>query len=244
MMSSNTKWHSLTAQQVLDNLHSRLDGLIESEAKDRLEKYGLNQIEKEKQRSPFFIFIRQLKDPMVLILFVATFISFVLGEIIDGIIIVAILIMTTIIGFIQEFRSEKAIDALMKMTATTCRVLRDNKEKIMETKYLVPGDIIVLYPGDKIPADSYIIEAYNLEANEALLTGESLPIEKIQTVLPEETHIQDRKNILYAITTIVNGRGKAVIFETGSNTEIGKITTVVQGITTQKTPFELRSNIQ
>ena len=240
MMSSNTKWHSLTAQQVLDNLHSHLDGLTESEAKERLEKYGLNQIEKEKQRSPFFIFIRQLKDPMVLILFVATFISFVLGEIIDGIIIVAILIMTTIIGFIQEFRSEKAIDALMKMTATTCRVLRDNKEKIMETKYLVPGDIIVLYPGDKIPADSYIIEAYNLETNEALLTGESLPIEKMQTVLPEETHIQDRKNILYAITTIVNGRGKAVIFETGSNTEIGKITTVVQGITTQKTPFELK----
>ena len=238
--SSKTTWHSLTAQQVLDNLHSRLDGLTESEAKERLEKYGLNQIEKEKQRSPFFIFIRQLKDPMVLILFVATFISFVLGEIIDGIIIVAILIMTTVIGFIQEFRSEKAIDALMKMTAPTCRVLRDNKEKIMETKYLVPGDIILLYPGDKIPADSYIIEAYNLETNEAPLTGESLPIEKMQTVLPEETQIQDRKNILYAITTIVNGRGKAVIFETGRNTEIGKITTVVQGITTQKTPFELK----
>jgi Ca2+-transporting ATPase len=233
-------WHSLNAQQVLDNLHSRLDGLTESEAKARLEKYGLNQIEKEKQRSPFFIFSRQFKDPMVSILFVATFISFVLGEIIDGIIIVAILIMTTIVGFIQEFRSEKAIDALMKMTATTCRVLRDNKEQIMETKYLVPGDIILLYPGDKIPADSYIIEAYNLETNEAPLTGESLPIEKMQTVLPQEIQIQDRKNILYAITTIMNGRGKAVICETGSNTEIGKITTVVQGITTQKTPFELK----
>ena len=237
--SSKTAWHRLNVQQVLDNLHSRLDGLTESEAKRRLEKYGLNQIEKEKQRSPFFIFIRQLKDPMVLILFVATFLSFVLGEIIDGIIIVAILIMTTVIGFIQEFRSEKAIDALMKMTAPTCRVIRDSKEKIMETKYLVPGDIILLYPGDKIPADSYIIEAYNLETNEAPLTGESLPIEKMQTVLTEETQIQDRKNILYAITTIVNGRGKAVICETGSNTEIGKITIVVQGITTQKTPFEL-----
>jgi Ca2+-transporting ATPase len=224
----------------LDKLHSRLDGLTESEAKERLEKYGLNQIGKEKQISPFFIFTRQLKDPMVLILFVATFISFVLGEIIDGIIIVAILIMTTIVGFIQEFRSEKAIDALMKMTATTCRVLRDNKEQIMETKYLVPGDIILLYPGDKIPADSYIIEAYNLETNEAPLTGESLPIEKMQTVLPQEIQIQDRKNILYAITTIMNGRGKAVICETGSNTEIGKITTVVQVITTQKTPFELK----
>ncbi|MGE5706661.1 MAG: cation-translocating P-type ATPase, partial [Nitrososphaerales archaeon] len=104
----------------------------------------------------------------------------------------------------------------------------------------VPGDIILLYPGDKIPADSYIIEAYNLETNEASLTGESLPIEKMQTVLPKETQIQDRKNILYAITTIVNGRGKAVIFETGRNTEIGKITTVVQGINTQKTPFELK----
>ncbi|HSF50480.1 MAG TPA: HAD-IC family P-type ATPase, partial [Nitrososphaeraceae archaeon] len=241
-MSSNTtnKWHSLTAQQVLDNLHSRLDGLTDSEATERLEKYGLNQIEKEKQRSPFFIFIRQLKDPMVLILFVATFISFVLGEIIDGIIIVAILIMTTIVGFIQEFRSEKAIDALTKMTATTCRVLRDYKEKIMDTKYLVPGDIILLNPGDKIPADSYIIEAHNLETNEAPLTGESLPIEKMQTVLPEETQIQDRKNVLYAITTIANGRAKAVIFETGSNTEIGKISTVVQSIVTQKTPFELK----
>ncbi|HET8856328.1 MAG TPA: cation-translocating P-type ATPase [Nitrososphaeraceae archaeon] len=239
-MSSKTSWHSLNAQQVLDNLHSHLDGLTGSEAKEKLEKCGLNQIEKEKQRSSFFIFIRQLKDPMILILFVATFISFILGEIIDGIIIVAILIMTTIVGFIQEFRSEKAIDALMKMTATTCRVLRDNKEKIIETKYLVPGDIILLYPGDKIPADSYIIEAYNLETNEASLTGESLPIEKMQTVLPKETQIQDRKNILYAITTIVNGRGKAVIFETGRNTEIGKITTVVQGINTQKTPFELK----
>ncbi len=148
--------------------------------------------------------------------------------------------MTIIVGFIQEFRSEKAIDALMKMTATTCRVLRDNKEQIMETKYLVPGDIILLSPGDKIPADSYIIESYNLETNEAQLTGESLPIEKMQTVLREEIQIQDRKNILYAITTIVNGRGKAVIFETGRNTEIGKITTVVQGITIQKTPFELK----
>ncbi|HZL23246.1 MAG TPA: cation-transporting P-type ATPase, partial [Nitrososphaeraceae archaeon] len=138
------------------------------------------------------------------------------------------------------FRSEKAIDALMKMTVPTCRVLRDKKEKIMEIKYLVPGDIILLSPGDKIPADSYIIEAYNLETNEAPLTGESLPIEKMQIVLPEETQIQDRKNILYAITTIVNGRGKAVIFETGRNTEIGKITRVVQGITTQKTPFELK----
>ena len=239
-MSVKPKWHSLTPQKVLANLHSSLDGLTESEAKGRLEKYGLNHIGKEKQRSPIFIFIRQLKDPLVLILFVAAFISFVLGEIIDGLIIVAILIMTTIVGFIQEFRSEKAIDALTKMTATTCRVLRDYKEKIMDTKYLVPGDIILLNPGDKIPADSYIIEAHNLETNEAPLTGESLPIEKMQTVLTEETQIQDRKNVLYAITTIANGRAKAVIFETGSNTEIGKISTVVQSIVTQKTPFELK----
>jgi Ca2+-transporting ATPase len=240
VMSVKPKWHSLTPQKVLDNLHSSLDGLTESEAKERLEKYGLNQIGKEEKRSPFFIFIRQLKDPLVLILFVAAFISFVLGEIIDGIIIVSILIMTTIVGFIQEFRSERAIGALTKMTATTSRVVRDKKEEIMDAKYLVPGDIILLNPGDKIPADSYIIEEHNLETNEASLTGESLPIEKLQTVLPEETQIQDRKNVLYAITTIANGRAKAVIFETGSNTEIGKISTVVQSIVTQKTPFELK----
>jgi magnesium-transporting ATPase (P-type) len=214
--------------------------LVGQESKERLEKYGLNEIRKEKQRSPFFTVIRQLKDPLVLILFVAAFISFALGEITDGIIIVAILVLTTIVGFVQEYRSEKAISALIKMTATTCRVLRDSKEKVMDTKYLVPGDIILLYPGDKIPADSYIIEAHNLETNEAPLTGESLPIEKMQTILPKETQIQDRKNILYAITTIANGRGKAVIFETGKRTEIGRITGVVLSITTQKTPFELR----
>ena len=239
-MSVNSKWHNLSIHQVLENLNSHIDGLRESEAKERLEKYGLNEIGKEKQRSPFFTLIRQLKDPLVLILFFAAFISFALGEITDGIIIIAILVMTTIVGFIQEYRSEKAITALRKMTATTCRVLRDSKEKVMDTKYLVPGDIILLNPGDKIPADSYIIEAHNLETNEAPLTGESLPIEKIQTVLPEDTQIQDRQNILYAITTIVNGRGKAVIFETGKHTEIGRITVVVLGITTQKTPFELK----
>jgi P-type Ca2+ transporter type 2C len=224
----------------LENLNSHVDGPSESEAKKRLEKYGLNEIGKEKQRPPFFTVIKQLKDPLVLILFVAAFISFTLAEITDGIIIVAIIVMTTIVGFIQEYRSEKAISALIKMTATTCRVLRDSKEKVMDTKYLVPGDIILLYTGDKIPADSYIIEAHDLETNEAPLTGESLPIEKMQTILPEETQIQDRKNILYAITTIVNGRGKAVIFETGKRTEIGRITDVVLGITTQKTPFELK----
>ncbi|MFZ0344534.1 MAG: cation-transporting P-type ATPase, partial [Nitrososphaeraceae archaeon] len=154
----------------MENLNGHVDGLSESEAKERLEMYGLNEIEQEKQRSPFFTLIRQLKDPLVLILFFAAFISLALGEITDGIIIIAILVMTTIVGFIQEYRSEKAITALRKMTATTCRVLRDNKEKVMDTIYLVPGDIILLNPGDKIPADSYIIEAHNLETNEATLT--------------------------------------------------------------------------
>jgi Ca2+-transporting ATPase len=239
-MSINFKWHNLSIQQVLENLNSHIDGLKESEARERLEKYGLNEIGKEKQRSPFFTLIRQLNDPLVIILFFAAFISTGLGEITDGIIIIAILVMTTIVGFVQEYRSEKAITALRKITTTTCRVLRNNKEKVMDTKYLVPGDIILLNSGDKVPADSYIIEAHNLETNEAPLTGESLPIEKIQTVLPEETQIQDRQNILYAITTIVNGRGKAVIFEIGKHTEIGRITGVVLGITAQKTPFELK----
>ncbi|MFY9566445.1 MAG: cation-translocating P-type ATPase [Nitrososphaeraceae archaeon] len=233
-------WHNLTVQQVLENLNSHVGGLSELESKERLQKYGLNEIGKEKQRSPLFTLIKQLKDSLVLILFVAAFISFILGEITDGIIIIAILVMTAIVGFIQEFKSEKAIGALKKMTATTCKVLREGKERVIATNYLVPGDIIILDTGDRVPADSYIIEAHNLETNEAPLTGESLPVEKMQTILRQETQIQDRKNILYAVTTIVNGRGKAVVFKTGKHTEMGKITTIVLGITTQKTPFELK----
>lgn len=233
-------WHSLNSHQVLEKLDSRSSGLSETESKERIKKYGLNEIIKEKQRPPFFIFLKQVREPLVLILFVAFFLSFVLNEVTDGLIIAAILIMTVVVGFIQEYRSEKAVDALIKITTTTCRVIRDNREKIMDTKYLVPGDIILLYAGDKVPADCYIIEGHDIQTNEAPLTGESLPVQKFETILPADTPIHDRKNILYAITAVVNGRAKAVIFETAKNTEIGKITAVIQKITFQKTPFELK----
>lgn len=239
-MSGNIKWHHLDLQQVLDYLDSHTNGLTESESKKRLEKHGFNTITKEKTKSKFFVLLKQAKDPFVLILFGAVFLSFALKEITDGLIIAAILIMTIFVGFIQEYRSEKAIDALMKMTATTCKVIRDNREKIIDTRYLVPGDVILLNTGDKVPADSYVIESYNLETNEAPLTGESMPVQKTEIVLPENTPIHNRKNILYAITTIVSGRAKAIVFKTGRSTEVGKITKAIESLTTQKTPFEIK----
>lgn len=239
-MSLNTNWHNLSLQQVLDTLDSKSTGLSEIESKKRLEKFGLNTITKVKKRSMFFIFLKQVKDPLVLILFFAIFLSFTLKEIADGLIIAAILLMTIVVGSIQEYRSEKAIDALIKITATTCRVIRDNKERIIDTKFLVPGDVLLLYPGDKVPADSYLIEGYNVETNEASLTGESLPVQKMECMLSKDTPIHERKNILYAITTIVNGRAKAIVFETAKSTEIGKIAKVIESINVQKTPLELK----
>ena len=163
-----------------------------------------------------------------------------MGELIDAVIIIAIVILSTIVGFIQEYKSEKAIEALKKMTAATCRVIRNNEESIIDVTRLVPGDIILISAGDKVPGDAYLIEAHNLEVNEALLTGESVPVGKTAAVLSKDTPLADRKNIIYTITTITYGRGKAVVFATAMDTELGKVAAAVQTIDVQKTPFELK----
>ena len=181
---------------------------------------------KSKQKRGFperAIFAKQMTEPLIIILLVAITISAFVGELVDAIIIVAIVILSIIVGFIQEFKSEKAIEALKKMTAATCRVIRDNEESIIDVTELVPGDIILISAGDKVPGDAYLIEAHNLEVDQAPLTGESVPVEKTVAVLPKDTPLADRKNILYTITTVTYGRGKAVVFSTSMNTELGKV---------------------
>lgn len=231
-------WHAINASQVLHYLQTRFDGLTEIEANERLGVYGFNKIKVEKGISGATIFTKQMKEPLIIILLVAIMISAFVGDLVDAIIIIAIVILSILVGFIQEFKSEKAIEALKKMTAATCRVIRNNEESIIDVAELVPGDVIVMSAGDKVPADAYLIEAHNLEVDQSPLTGESVPVEKTVAVLSKDTALADRKNILYTITTVTYGRGKAVVFSTAMNTELGKVATAVQAIDVQKTPFE------
>lgn len=233
-------WHALNEEQIIHSLRTSVDGLTQEEANKRLDTFGLNEIKETKKLSRVTLFARQLKEPLIMILLAATTISALIGEIVDAIIIIAIIIITAFVGFIQEYKSERSIEALKKMTSPRCRVIRDNAEIITEVRELVPGDIIIISAGDIVPADGYIIEAFNLEVNESPLTGESFPVSKYPTESPKETPIAERKNILYTLTTVTSGRGKAIVFATGIDTELGKIASAVQSIDVQKTPFELK----
>ena len=237
---SKTSWHSLPREKVLQILQTRNSGLTDSEVREKRSVFGYNEIVEEKQKSAFTIFAKQFKNVLIVILLGAVIISALIGELIDAIVIIAIVILATIVGFVQEYRSEKAITALKKMAAATVRVIRSGEEKIIDVKELVPGDIILVSVGDRVSADALILEEFSLKTNEASLTGESTPVGKHCDVLPKKTAIADRKNILHMITTVTHGRAKAVVFATGMNTELGKIAGVVQSIEIKTSPFEIR----
>ena len=238
--TKNVSWHDKTPDQALTILSSSKNGLSDKEAKARLAQYGYNEIIQEKRSSVFVILSRQFVSPLIIILLAATIISLFIGETIDAVVIIAIVVLAALVGFVQEIRSEKAIEFLKQMTSNTITVLRDGKEKIIKTRDLVPGDIVLVSVGDKVPADSYIFESHNLQTNESSLSGESTPVDKSECVLDSNTQLAERKNILYMITTITHGRAKAIVFSTGMNTELGKVAGALQTITTEKSPFELR----
>ncbi len=237
---SKIAWHSLSKEEVLQTLQSRTDGLTEREVKKRHSIYGYNEIIEEKKRSSAVIFAKQLTTPLIMILLAATVISAVIGELIDAIVIIAIVILAAVFGFVQEYRSEKAIKALKKMAAASVFVLRSGEKKIIDVKDLVPGDIILVSVGDRMPADAFILENFNLQTNEAPLTGESTPVGKHVDRFAKDTPIADRKNILHMITTVTRGRGKAVVFATGMSTELGKIADIVQSTELRKSPLEMK----
>src|SRR3989338_3603800 len=231
------EYYKLSAQQAIKELNSSENGLPESEAKSRLEKFGPNQLEKKKKISPAKIFLSQFKSILVIILIIATGISFYLGEVIDGSVILIIVVLNAFFGFWQDFKAEKAIEALEKLTTPQAKVVRDGLIKKIESSHLVPGDIILLEEGDRIPADCRLVESINLEADEASLTGESLPVFKTTDAL-KECSLPDRKNSVFMGTVIVAGRGKAIVTNTGMKTEIGKIAKEIQ-IEKEQTPLQI-----
>ncbi|MBW2999195.1 calcium-transporting P-type ATPase, PMR1-type [Candidatus Woesearchaeota archaeon] len=225
-------------KEVLDELNTSEKGLSSSEAKRRLEKYGPNILEEKEKISPLKIFLSQFSSAIVWILIAAIVISLFIGEAVDATVIGIILVLNSIMGFIQEYKAERAIEALKKMVSLKAFVLRDGKEIEIDAEKLVPGDIIILETGEKIPADSRLIEIANLQTQEAALTGESMPVKKILSILKKGISIGDRKNMVFSGTIITNGRGKAVVAKTGMDTEIGRIAHLIQTAEAIKTPLQ------
>ncbi|MEM2226905.1 MAG: cation-translocating P-type ATPase [Candidatus Bathyarchaeia archaeon] len=233
-------WHSMGIEEVLSALGTDRNGLTEEEAKRRLEKFGPNELISEERESPLKILIDQFKNILIIILILATILSAALGEVLDAAIILAIVVVCALLGFVEEYRAERALEALKGMLAPIVTVLRGGVEREIPSRELVPGDILVLEAGDKVPADARLIEAVSLQADEAPLTGESTPVPKHLDPLPEETYVADRRNMVFSGTAITYGKGRAVVTATGMATELGKIAKEVAALEEEETPLEKR----
>ena len=238
-MESNKFWHTQTTEQAFAELKSQPSGLSQAEATERTLQYGANEIQAAKRISAWEILLEQFKNILILILLGATAISLFLGHGIESIAIAVIVLFAVLLGFIQEYRAERAIEALRKMAAPTASVLRDGAEVKIPARELVPGDVILLHTGDRMPADARLLEAVNLQVEEAALTGESIAVEKHIEPLPiDQLPVGDRKNMIYAGTAATYGRGKALVVATGMQTEFGKIAQLLQTVETVRTPLQ------
>ena len=238
-MEANKNWHNLDISEALAFLNSDRTGLSNEEAQHRLVEFGPNELAGKEKISPWAIFFEQFKNFLIIILLVAVVLSAVMGEVADAIVIFVIVLFAAGLGFIQEYRAERAMEALKRMAAPMASVLRDGKETEISARELVPGDIVLLTTGDRIPADARLIEAINLKVDEASLTGESVPVEKTNKVLPEEISIGNKRNMVFMGTAVVYGRGTAVIISTGMATEFGKIATMLQEVKKEQTPLQI-----
>ena len=243
------KSYMMSTDEVLKSLDTDGQGLTSQEAAKRQEKYGPNKLAEGKKPGLVQRFFAQLKDPMLIILLIAAAVSALTGmlsgesEWAEVIIIVAVVLLNAILGVVQESKAEAAIEALQTMTAATCKVIRDGKQVVLHSDELVPGDVVVLEAGDAVPADGRIIECASLKIEEAALTGESVPVNKLIDALnltsgQEEVPLGDRKNMCYMGSTVVYGRGKAVITETGMEPQMGKIAGALANAADDKTPLQ------
>ena len=250
--------YSLSTEEVLQKLETTEQGLSSAQAAERLSKYGHNKLKEAEKATWFQRFAAQLKDPMLIILMIAAVVSAATtvmsyiqnpghtGELVEGLvevgIIVIVVLLNAILGVVQESKAEAAIEALQTMTAATCKVIRDGKQIVLHSDELVPGDVVVLEAGDSVPADGRLLESASLKIEEAALTGESVPVNKVIDVLGmasgSEVPLGDRKNMCYMGSTVVYGRGKAVITRTGMDTEMGKIAGALAATADEQTPLQ------
>jgi magnesium-transporting ATPase (P-type) len=234
-------WHALAPQEVFQRVHSNaLQGLDHDEAARRLAAHGPNTLPEAEHRPLWRVLLRQFASPLIYILFVAAVVAFAMGHRGDSVVILIVVVINAVIGTVQEGRAERSMEALRRLSALKVRVVRGGREEIIEAHDLVPGDLLLVSAGDAVGADARLLEAAALEAAEAALTGESLPVVKHPEPLPEDTSLADRRNMVYSGTHIAAGRGKAVVVATGLATEVGKIARLTAAAADPKTPLELR----
>ncbi len=238
-------YHQQSPGQVLEQLNSSAKGLTGQEAKQRLDRYGPNKLAEGKKVTLLQRFLQQLSDPMIIILLAAALVSGITaaysGEsFADVVIILIVVIINAVLGVYQESKAEKAIEALQEMTAATSKVVRDGKMVLLKSEELVPGDVVILEAGDAVPADCRILESASMKAEEAALTGESVPVEKDAAAITEEGDIPlgDRHCMVYMGSTVVYGRGRAVVCATGMDTEMGKIADALAQAEDSQTPLQ------
>lgn len=243
-MEKDQQYYQMTTEEALNALDSRYEGLPTQEAEKRLEKFGPNEIEAGEKISPLEILIAQIKNPLVYVLVAAAAVSILAGKTVDAIVIGVVIVLNTLIGFFQEYQAEEALESLMARAAPEAEVIRKPEdsdsymEKSVPASTVVPGDIILLDEGTKVPADARLLEARNLEVEEAMLTGESFSVQKKTEALSDVLPIGDRVNLVYGGTLITRGRGRAVVFATGKSTEMGQIATLIQETEKVESPLQ------
>ncbi|MBI4743917.1 MAG: calcium-translocating P-type ATPase, SERCA-type [Actinobacteria bacterium] len=241
-MNNTILWHTKSVSETIKQLETNIEtGLTREKIKEKQEIFGLNILSEKEAKTPFKIFLSQFEDFIVWVLAAAAFISgFLLKELLDALVILTILIINAIIGFVQEFKAEKAISALKELSSPTAKVIRSGSEEEIKSSQLVPGDLVVLEAGNRVPSDARLVESINFSVDESSLTGESEPVNKKTTAIPAEIiPLGDIKNMIFMGTTVVRGRGKAIVASTGQQTEMGKIAEMMQSAPEKKTPLQI-----
>ena len=233
----NNEWHSVSCNNVLESLNASSEGLSAVEAEKRLKIVGPNILDRQTKESAFKILLRQFLNPLIYVLLAATILAVAMGKITDGIVVFSVIVINALIGFIQEYQAGKTIQGLLQLMPENATVMRDKKQKTIPAADLVPGDYILLQAGDKVSADMRLTFVKNMQCNESVLTGESLPVEKNIDIIDPDTGIADRKNMIFSGTLITSGKAEGVVVLTGIKTEIGKISALLQTTIPVKSPL-------
>lgn len=221
---SGKNWYQLTTEESLQQLNTTTEGLSQQDAAERLKKHGPNSLPEKKRKHPLIQFFAHFNDVLIYILLAAALVKGLMGHAVDTIIILCVAVINALIGFVQENKAEKSLKSIQNMLSSKAVVIREGVTQIINAQDLVIGDIVTLKPGDKIPADLRLLEAHNLQIEEAILTGESTVVEKQIGVIENEAVIGDRKNLLFSGTTISAGTAKGVVIATGGDTELAILT--------------------
>lgn len=236
-------WHAATINTVLDTLHVDADGLSRDEAATRLETYGPNRLPEPVKHSSIGRFLRHFHNILIYVLLASAVITASLEHMVDTLVILTVVVANAAIGFVQEGKAEKAMDAIRRMLALKASVLRDGNRRLVEGEKLVPGDIVLLEAGDKVPADLRLLKAHGLKIQESIITGESVPVEKRTPQVAADASLGDRICMAYSGTLVTSGLGRGVVVATGCDTEIGRISGMLSTVETLTTPLVQQMNV-